>query len=87
MSLGKRLAHIALRKIWSAGETLIEIPADTLRPATGWPGGRQIFNVHHPRPAVRHNTQLGRSHLRVAEARDDDDGQNRLLMFTNAVRR
>ncbi len=28
-----------------AGETSVEIPADTLRPPTGWPGGRQIFNV------------------------------------------
>lgn len=28
-----------------AGDTAIELPADTLRPATGWSGGRQIFNV------------------------------------------
>ena len=27
------------------GENRIELSADTLRPATGWPGGRQIFNV------------------------------------------
>ena len=40
-SLGSsRLAHDL-----SAGENLIDIPADTLRPVTGWPGGRQIFNV------------------------------------------
>ena len=28
-----------------AGDTLIEIPANALRSETGWPGGRQIFNV------------------------------------------
>src|SRR6185503_8698711 len=28
-----------------AGESVIEIPSDTVRPPIGWPGGRQIFNV------------------------------------------
>ncbi len=28
-----------------AGDNSIEIPADTLRPDTGWPGGRQILDV------------------------------------------
>jgi hypothetical protein len=37
-------SHSATRDL-VAGENLIEIPADTLRPRTGWPGGRQIFNV------------------------------------------
>ena len=27
------------------GESVIEIPSDTVRPPIGWPGGRQIFNV------------------------------------------
>jgi hypothetical protein len=29
----------------TTGDNLIEIPASKLRPETGWPGGRQIFNV------------------------------------------
>ena len=74
-SSGKRLAHIAVRKIWLPVKTSIEIPADTLRPATGWPGGRQIFNVRHSRSTDRRNTKLGRCHLRVAKARHDDDGK------------
>jgi hypothetical protein len=36
----RRLSHDL-----AAGENLIEIPGDTLRPASGWPGGRQIFDV------------------------------------------
>jgi hypothetical protein len=42
---GQALASHRTTKDLVAGETLIEIPADTLRPPTGWPGGRQIFNV------------------------------------------
>src|SRR5258705_147172 len=42
---GQALGSYRTTKDLAAGETLIEIPADTLRPATGWPGGRQIFNV------------------------------------------
>src|SRR5258705_12205434 len=42
---GQALGSHRTAKDLAAGETLIEIPADTLRPATGWPGGRQIFNV------------------------------------------
>jgi len=42
---GQALGSHRTTKDLTAGETLIEIPAATLRPATGWPGGRQIFNV------------------------------------------
>src|SRR5206468_10417533 len=40
-SLGSQRRSQAL----SAGDNSIEIPADTLRPDTGWPGGRQILDV------------------------------------------
>jgi hypothetical protein len=39
--LGSRLN----RKDLVAGENQIDIPADSLRPTTSWPGGRQIFNI------------------------------------------
>lgn len=42
---GQTLGSHRTTKDLTTGENLIEIPADTLRPATGWPGGRQIFNV------------------------------------------
>jgi len=40
-TLGSSTKRIAL----SAGESLTEFPLDSLRPTTGWPGGRQIYNV------------------------------------------
>ncbi len=42
---GQALGSNRTTKDLTSGETLIEIPADTLRPATGWPGGREIFDV------------------------------------------
>jgi hypothetical protein len=42
---GQALGSHRTTKDLVAGETLVEILADTLRPPTGWPGGRQIFNV------------------------------------------
>jgi hypothetical protein len=42
---GQALGSHRTTKDLVAGETLIEIPVDRLRPPTGWPGGRQIFNV------------------------------------------
>ncbi len=42
---GQALGSNRTIKDLTPGETLIEIPADTLRPATGWPGGREIFDV------------------------------------------
>jgi len=42
---GQALGSNRTTKDLTPGETLIEIPADTLRPATGWPGGREIFDV------------------------------------------
>ncbi len=42
---GQALGSHRLSQDLVAGENVIEIPADTLRPVTGWPGGRQIFNV------------------------------------------
>ncbi|MDQ3175442.1 MAG: beta-galactosidase [Acidobacteriota bacterium] len=44
-AFGQALGSQRQTKDLVAGETLIEIPADTLRPPTGWSGGRQIFNV------------------------------------------
>ena len=42
---GQALGSSRTTKDLVGGETIVEVPADTLRPATGWPGGRQIFNV------------------------------------------
>src|SRR5258705_2050138 len=42
---GQALGSYRTTKALASGESVIEIPANTLRPATGWPGGRQIFNV------------------------------------------
>ncbi|HEY2976113.1 MAG TPA: beta-galactosidase trimerization domain-containing protein [Pyrinomonadaceae bacterium] len=42
---GQALGSHRTTKDLVAGETLIQVSADTLRPPTGWPGGRQIFNV------------------------------------------
>jgi Beta-galactosidase trimerisation domain/Beta-galactosidase len=42
---GERLGSLKFRKDLAAGQNLIEASADALRPAAGWPGGRQIFNV------------------------------------------
>jgi hypothetical protein len=42
---GQTLGSHRTTKDLVPGETVIEIPADSFRPATGWPGGRQIFNV------------------------------------------
>ncbi len=42
---GQALGSHRMSQDLVAGENVIEIPADTLRPVTGWPGGRQIFNV------------------------------------------
>ncbi len=42
---GQTLGSKNTTKDLGVGQTLIEIPADSLRPPTGWPGGRQIFNL------------------------------------------
>ncbi len=42
---GQLLGSRRLSKSLVAGDNLIEIPAETLKPKTGWPGGRQIFDV------------------------------------------
>ena len=42
---GQSLGTSRMSKSLVAGDNLIEIPAQTLRPKTGWPGGRQIFDV------------------------------------------
>src|SRR5258705_3967796 len=42
---GQALGSHRTTKDLIAGENLIEISADTLKPPAGWPGGRQIFNV------------------------------------------
>lgn len=42
---GQQLGAQKIIKDLAAGNNLLEFPADTLRPSTGWPGGRQIFNV------------------------------------------
>jgi hypothetical protein len=42
---GQALGSHRTTKDLVAGETLIQVSADTLRPPTGWPGGRQIVNV------------------------------------------
>ncbi len=42
---GQQLGSQLVTKELVAGDNTIELPADALRPTTGWPGGRQIFNV------------------------------------------
>src|ERR1043166_8819863 len=42
---GQALGSRRVSQNVAAGENLIEIQSATLRPSTGWPGGRQIFNV------------------------------------------
>jgi hypothetical protein len=42
---GQKLGAQRVSKDLVTGNNLIEFPADALRPVTGWPGGRQIFNV------------------------------------------
>ncbi len=42
---GQSFGSRRLSKSLGAGDNLIEIPAATLRPEIGWPGGRQIFDV------------------------------------------
>ena len=42
---GQPLGSQKLRREIRAGENLIEVSSAALRPATGWPGGRQIFNA------------------------------------------
>ncbi|HEY8184830.1 MAG TPA: beta-galactosidase trimerization domain-containing protein, partial [Pyrinomonadaceae bacterium] len=42
---GESFGSRSLSHALVAGENLIEIPGDTLRPSSGWPGGRQIFDV------------------------------------------
>ncbi|MFL6208625.1 MAG: beta-galactosidase trimerization domain-containing protein [Pyrinomonadaceae bacterium] len=42
---GPALGSHRITKELSAGENSVEIAKDALRPAEGWPGGRQIFNV------------------------------------------
>ncbi|HEY0380208.1 MAG TPA: beta-galactosidase trimerization domain-containing protein [Pyrinomonadaceae bacterium] len=42
---GQPLGSQKVSQELAAGSNTLELPADALRPATGWPGGRQIFNV------------------------------------------
>lgn len=42
---GESLGSANIEKVLNAGLNSIEIPAAKLQPATGWPGGRQIFDV------------------------------------------
>ena len=42
---GEALGSHRITRDLVAGDGVIEVRADSLRPATGWPGGRQIFNV------------------------------------------
>ena len=42
---GQALRSDRLSQDLAAGNNLIKIKSDTLRPLTGWPGGRQILNV------------------------------------------
>jgi hypothetical protein len=42
---GRRLGATTLERRLAAGNASLEIPADTLRPASDWPGGRQILDV------------------------------------------
>ena len=42
---GQALGSRRVSQNLAAGENLVEIQSATLRPSTGWPGGRQIFNV------------------------------------------
>ena len=43
--LGQELGSHRSTNDLAPGENRIEFSADTLRPGTGWPGGRQIFNL------------------------------------------
>ena len=42
---GQSLGSTHIEKALSPGSNTIVLPASSLRPALGWPGGRQIFNV------------------------------------------
>jgi len=42
---GQQLGSTNIEKILPPGSNSIEIPASRLQPSTGWPGGRQIFDV------------------------------------------
>src|SRR5689334_5764940 len=42
---GQSLGSTTIEKALNAGSNSIDIPATKLQPASGWPGGRQIFDV------------------------------------------
>ncbi len=42
---GQQLGAQKFRKVLVVGENAVEVSTDAHRPAAGWPGGRQIFNV------------------------------------------
>jgi hypothetical protein len=42
---GQPLGTTSLEKMLAQGSNSIEVPVSNLRPSTGWPGGRQIFDV------------------------------------------
>jgi hypothetical protein len=42
---GQPLGSQKVTQDLAAGDNLVELPTAALRPATAWPGGRQIFNV------------------------------------------
>ena len=42
---GQPLGSTRIERTLNSGSNSIDIPSSTLRPAIGWPGGRQIFNV------------------------------------------
>src|SRR4030095_15066717 len=42
---GQSLGSTHIEKALRSGSNTIVLPASSLRPALGWPGGRQIFNV------------------------------------------
>ncbi|HEY6248288.1 MAG TPA: beta-galactosidase trimerization domain-containing protein [Pyrinomonadaceae bacterium] len=42
---GQALGSTRIERTLNSGSNSIDIPSSTLRPSSGWPGGRQIFNV------------------------------------------
>ncbi|MEN3325549.1 MAG: hypothetical protein V7638_356 [Acidobacteriota bacterium] len=42
---GQDLGSTRIEKLLSSGANSVDVPMSALQPASGWPGGRQIFNV------------------------------------------
>src|SRR6185503_13369072 len=56
---GQLLGTTRISKSLVAGDNLIEIPAETLRPKTGWPAGRQVFDVIVQEPQTKATLNWG----------------------------